>query len=267
MSKAEEIYFKSNKALWNEKVSFHKTSDFYDLEGFRKGKNTLKEIELSELGDVSGKSVLHLQCHFGLDSMSLSRLGAQVTGVDFSEEAIVVANELKTELGLNTNFICSNVYDLKKNLDQKFDIVFTTYGVIGWLPDLSRWADIVSHFLKPGGAFYLAEFHPVIWMFDDNFTKFNYSYFKRGVIESEQEGTYADRTAKIKLVEYGWNHSISEVVNSLINHGLTIQFLNEYDYSQYDCFQNTIENEAGNFYIKGYEQVLPMVYSIKAIKE
>ncbi len=113
----------------------------------------------------------------------------------------------------------------------------------------------------------MAEFHPVIWMFDDNFTKFDYSYFKRGVIETEQEGTYADRNANIKLVEYGWNHSISEVVNSLTNHGLRIEFLNEFDYSPYDCFPNTVKNEQGNFYIKGYEQVLPMVYSIKAINE
>jgi len=267
MSKSEEKYFQSNKALWNKKVAFHKTSDFYDLEGFKKGKNVLKEIELTELGDVSGKSMLHLQCHFGLDSMSWSRLGAKVTGVDFSDEAIKIANELNAELGLNAKFICSNVYDLKQNLNQKFDVVFTTYGVIGWLPDLNRWAEIISHFLKPGGTFYLAEFHPMIWMFDEKFTKFSYSYFKSGVIENEQEGTYADRNANLKLKEYGWNHSISEVVNALINHGLKIQFLNEFDYSPYDCFQNTIKNEDGNFYINGHEKLLPMVYSIKAIRE
>lgn len=267
MSKTEEKYFQSNKELWNKRTSIHKTSDFYNLEGFRKGNNALNEIELDELGDVSDKSILHLQCHFGLDSMSWSRFGANVTGIDFSEDAINIANDLNTELDLNANFICSNIYDLKENLDQKFDIVYTSYGVIGWLPDLIRWADIISHFLKPGGTFYMAEFHPVVWMFDDNFSRLVYSYFNSGVLEIEQEGTYTDRNADIKHIEYSWNHSISEVINALISHGLNIKLMNEHDYSPYDCFQNTVKNNAGNYFIKGYEKVLPMVYSIKAIKE
>ena len=190
-----------------------------------------------------------------------------LTGIDFSEDAINIANDLNTELDLNANFICSNIYDLKENLDQKFDIVYTSYGVIGWLPDLIRWADIISHFLKPGGTFYMAEFHPVVWMFDDNFSRLVYSYFNSGVLEIEQEGTYTDRNADIKHIEYSWNHSISEVINTLISHGLNIKLMNEHDYSPYDCFQNTVKNNAGNYFIKGYEKVLPMVYSIKAIKE
>lgn len=264
MTKIEEKYFKSNKALWNKRTSIHKNSDFYDLEGFRKGKNVLNEIELKELGDVSGKSMLHLQCHFGLDSLSWSRLGAKVTGVDFSDKAIEIAAELNEELRFDTRFICSNIYDLKQKLDQQFDIVFTSYGTIGWLPDLDRWANIIRHFLKPGGTFYIAEFHPVIWMFDDDFSKLTYSYFNSGVIEIEQEGTYANKNAKLKQKEYSWNHSIGSVVNALIKHGLSIQSLNEFNYSPYDCFSNTIKNEEDNFFIKGYEGVLPMVYSIKA---
>ncbi len=266
MSKAEDTYFQSNKELWNKRTSVHKTSDFYDLEGFKKGKNALNEIELTELGDVSGKSILHLQCHFGLDTMSWVRLGAEVTGIDFSNMAIDTARKINDELGLYANFICSNVYDLKQHLDKKFDIVFTSYGVVGWLPDLNRWADIISHFLKPGGTFYMAEFHPVVWMFDDKFTKLIYSYFNEGVLEIEQEGTYTDRDADIKHIEYSWNHSISEVVNALINHGLNIKLMNEHNYSPYDCFQNTVKNHEGNYFIRGYEKVLPMVYSIKAIK-
>lgn len=266
MTEAEEKYFKSNQELWNKRTAIHKSSDFYDLDGFRKGKNVLNEIELNELGQVSGISMLHLQCHFGLDSMSWSRLGAQVTGVDFSKSAIDTAEDLNTELGLDANFICSNIYDLKNNLDQKYDIVFTSYGTIGWLPDLERWADTIRHFLKPGGIFYIAEFHPVIWMFDDDFSKLTYSYFNQGVIETEQEGTYADKHSKIKQKEYSWNHSIGDVVNALIKFGLSLQSLNEFNYSPYDCFPNTIKNEEGNFYIQGYEGVLPMVYSIKAVK-
>jgi 2-polyprenyl-3-methyl-5-hydroxy-6-metoxy-1,4-benzoquinol methylase len=264
MSTIEEKYFTSNKDLWNKRTSIHKNSDFYDLEGFKKGKNVLNEIELNELGDVSGKSILHLQCHFGLDSMSWSRLGAKVTGVDFSDNAIDVAKELNAELGLNATFICSNIYDLMQQLDQQFDIVFTSYGTIGWLPDLEKWADIIRHYLKPGGTFYLAEFHPVLWMFDDDFSKLTYSYFNSGVIETEEEGTYADKKSTLKQKEYSWNHSIGSVVNALIRHGLNIESLSEFNYSPYDCFPNTIKNEKGNFNIKGHEGVLPMVYSIRA---
>lgn len=196
--------------------------------------------------------------------MTWSRLGAEVTGVDFSDKAIEVAKELNEELNLNTEFICSNIYDLKQKLNRKFDIVFTSYGTIGWLPDLEKWADIIRYFLKPGGTFYMAEFHPVIWMFDNDFSKLTYSYFNSGMIEIEQEGTYADKNAKLMQKEYSWNHSISSVVNALIKQGFSIQILNEFNYSPYDCFSNTIINEEGYFYIKGYEGVLPLVYSIKA---
>ena len=266
MTEKEENYFKSNKDLWNKRAAIHKSSDFYDLDGFRKGKNVLNKIELTELGDVSGKSMLHLQCHFGLDTLSWARLGASVTGVDFSNAAIDTARDLSDELGIEADFICANVYDLMQHLDHQFDIVFTSYGVVGWLPDLNRWADIISHFLKPEGTFYMAEFHPVVWMFDDDFIKLKYPYLGGHVIETKQEGTYADRKAEIKHIEYSWNHSISEVVNALISRGLEIQLLNEFNYSPYDCFPKTTKNEDGNFYIKGYEGVIPVVYSIKAIK-
>lgn len=263
----EQKYFESNRELWNLKTGIHKTSAFYDVNGFKNGKNVLNEIELSELGNVHDKSMLHLQCHFGLDSMSWSRLGAKVTGIDFSDQAIATAKAINEEVGLDATFVCSNVYDLKENLQGNFDIVFTSYGVIGWLPDLDRWAAIVSHFLKPGGVFYMAEFHPFVWMLDEDFKHIHYSYFNQGVIEIDEEGTYADKDAAIKHKEYSWNHSISEVVNSLIYHGLEIKLMNEFDYSPYDCFPNTKKTENGNFHIDGFENVLPLVYSIKAIKK
>lgn len=267
MSKSLEEYFDSNKELWNQKTAVHKTSAFYDLEGFKKGKNALNEIELNEVGEVKGKSMLHLQCHFGLDTMSWSRLGAKTTGIDLSDRAIDVAKEINKEVGLDAQFLCSNVYDLKNHLNSQFDIVFTSYGVVGWLPDLDRWADIVSYYLKPGGVFYIAEFHPFVWMLDDDYKKIHYSYFNNGVIEIEEEGTYADKHADIQHKEYSWNHSISEVINALISHGLEIDFMNEYDYSPYDCFPDMIKNEENNFYINGFEKILPMVYSIKATKK
>ena len=149
-------YFEANKKLWNQRTIVHKDSSFYNLAGFKAGENVLTPIELNELGDVKGKKMLHLQCHFGMDSLNWARLGADVTGVDLSDEAIKEAKQLNDELAMNAKFICCNVYDLKEHLDEKFDIVFTSYGTIGWLPDLDKWAGLIAHYLKPGGTFYPA---------------------------------------------------------------------------------------------------------------
>lgn len=266
-------YFEANRQLWNQRTAIHRDSDFYTLESFKKGENVLTSIEQNELGDVKGKTMLHLQCHFGMDSLSWSRMGAEVTGVDLSDEAIKEANQLNDELEMNAKFICCNVYDLKEHLDRKFDIVFTSYGTIGWLPDLDKWAAIISHFLKEGGIFYIADFHPVLWMFDDDFTHIKYSYDNQEVIATENQGTYTDRNADIKSKEYGWNHSIGEILNALINHGLEILHFNEFMYSPYPCFNNTVEfekacppNRWGKWHIIGLEGKIPMVYSIKAKK-
>ena len=260
-------YFDANKQLWNQRTAVHKDSSFYNLAGFKAGENVLTPIELNELGDVKGKTMLHLQCHFGMDSLNWARLGAVVTGVDLSDEAIKEAKQLNNDLGMNATFICCNVYDLKEHLNEKFDIVFTSYGTIGWLPDLNKWAEIISCYLKPGGIFYMADFHPVVWMFDDEFTHFQYSYENSEVIITESEGTYTDRDADITGKEYGWNHSISEILNALITNGLQIGHFNEFMYSPYACFRNTVEFEKGKWHIKGLEGKIPMVYSLKAVKQ
>ncbi len=269
MSNQKELnkYFVANKNLWNKRVAIHKNSDLYDVEEFKKGKNSLQHIELEELSDVKGKSLLHLQCHFGLDSLSWARLGVKVTGVDFSEEAIDLAKSLNDELNLDAKFICSNIYDIEKHLDEKFDIVFTSYGTIGWLNDLNEWGRLISKYLKPGGIFYIVDFHNILWMFDEEFKELKYSYFfEEEPIAEENEGTYADRDAKIKQVEYGWNHPLSEVINSLIQNGLQIEFLHEFPYSVYNVFPNTAKGEDGWWRLKGFENIVPMMFSIKARK-
>jgi SAM-dependent methyltransferase len=231
---------------------------------------------LSELGDVKGKTLLHLQCHFGMDTMSWEREGAIVTGVDLSDDAIKLANEIRDELKLNAEFICANIYDLKdvskvpplEGLREAgFDIVFTSYGTIGWLPDLDRWAEIVSHFLKPGGTFYIADFHPALWMMDDNFDYIKYSYFNTQVITEEISGSYSNRDAPIKSIEHGWNHPFTEIINALLRHGLQIRQFNEYPFSPYNCFNKLERCDDGMWRIKGMNEKLPMMYSIKAIKE
>lgn len=260
------LYFDANRDLWNQRTVVHRDSAFYNLAGFKDGETVLTPIEPSELGNVKGKTLLHLQCHFGMDSLDWARRGAKVTGVDLSDKAIEEAEKLNKELGLNASFICCNVLDTSKFVKEQFDIVFTSYGTIGWLPDLKPWAQMIAERLKPGGVFYIAEFHPVVWMFDDEFTYIAYSYENREVIVTENQGTYTDRDADIKGKEYSWNHSISEVLNALIGAGLKIEMFNEHMYSPYPCFRNVVEFEKGKWYIKGLEGKIPMVYSLKAVK-
>lgn len=259
--------FEANKNLWNQRTKVHTGSTFYNLAGFKNGETVLTPIELNELGDVIGKTMLHLQCHFGMDTLDWARKGAQVTGVDLSDESIKQAMQLNDELKMSAKFVCCNVIDTSEYIKEQFDIVFTSYGTIGWLPDLQPWAKVIGEKLKPGGIFYIAEFHPVLWMFDDDFTHIKYSYENKEVIVTENEGTYTDRNAAISGKEYSWNHSISEVLNALIKAGLKIEFFNEHMYSPYPCFRNTIETEKGKWHIKGMEEKLPMVYSIRAVKQ
>lgn len=259
-------FIEANRHAWDIRLEAHKNSDFYDVEGWKNGKTSLTDIELRELGDVSGKKLLHLQCHFGQDTLSWARLGARVTGCDFSTESIAYARQLAREVNLKARFVCCNVYDLPQHLKGKFDIVFTSFGVIGWLPDLEPWAAVIAHFLKKGGVFYMAEFHPVVWMLDDKMEFIKYAYHNDGVIESEMTGTYADRYADLKYKEYGWNHSLGEVLNALLRHGLQLEFFNEYPYSPFDCFDKTVRGADGNYRIRGLEGKIPMVYSLRAVK-
>ncbi len=259
-------YFEANRESWNKRTGVHKDSQFYDLPAFKAGKSSLNKIELEDLDDVKGKTLLHLQCHFGMDTMSWAREGAKVTGVDLSDAAIDLARSVNDELGLDAKFICCNVYDLKDHLDEKFDIVFTSYGTIGWLPDLDKWASVVAHFLKPGGVFYIVDFHPVLWMMDEQFQYIKYHYFNTELIAEEISGTYTDRNAPIRSTEYSWNHPFSEMLNALIKNGLTIQQFDEFPFSCYNCFNNLEQGSDGMWRIKGMDEKMPVMYAIKAVK-
>ncbi len=260
-------YFDANRQAWNKRTGVHKDSEFYDVDSFKAGKSSLNKPELDEVGDVKGKSLLHLQCHFGMDTLSWAREGASVTGVDFSEDAIHFAKQLGSEVQVPVDFICCNVYDLPQHLDKQFDIVFTSYGTIGWLPDLNKWAEVIAHFLKPGGIFYIIEFHPVMWMFDDDFDRIKYPYHNAETIIEKQSGTYADRESNIEYEEVSWNHSLSEVFNSLIGKGLMVQHFSEFSFSCYNCFNKLVKSDDGFWRVKGLEEKLPMMYSIKATKQ
>ena len=260
-------YLHVNKANWNSRVPVHVTSEFYQMDGFLQGRSSLHDIELKLLGNIRGKSILHLQCHFGQDSISLARMGAKVTGVDFSEEAIAVAKELAVKSGVDASFVCCDIYSLPDFLQRRFDIVFTSYGVIGWLPHIDKWAYIISKYLVAGGYFIMAEFHPVVWMFDNDFTKVAYRYFKDEAIIETDENTYTDQDSPIEnQTSITWNHSLSEVMSSLITQRLQIISFTEYDYSPYNCFTNMEKVAENKYVIKNMGNKIPMVYSIKARK-
>lgn len=259
-------YIEVNRKLWNDRVSIHVDSEFYDQKGFLAGKSSLKNIELALLGDVQGKDVIHLQCHYGQDSLSLARMGARVTGIDFSDKAIEVAVGLNQSLDLGAEFYCCDVYDTLQVVSKKFDIVFTTYGVIGWLPHMNKWAKVIADLLKPGGRLIFVEFHPVVWMMDEQFDFIKYSYFNTEEIRETEEGSYADRYKNIKNESISWNHPFSDVVQSLLDAGLSIRKFQEFDYSPYACFDKMIKMEEDKYQIKGLEGKLPMIYAIEAFK-
>ncbi len=260
-------YRKINRELWNAKTEVHFESEFYDVKSFLAGKNSLNAPELQLLGDVAGKSLLHLQCHFGMDTLSLWRMGARVAGVDISDRAIERANELTEKLGAEARFLRSDIYDLPGVLNEAFDLVFTSYGTIGWLPDMDGWAEVIAHFLKPGGTFVIVDFHPVLWMFSEDFRSIKYDYFNTAPLVEEIEGTYADRSAPIKNQAVSWNHSLSEVLGALLKHGLVLELFREYDYSPYNCFENTVEIEPGKYQIRGLEGKIPMMFALRARKK
>lgn len=263
---SNQKYFETNKATWNEKVKVHAESEMYDLEAFKEGKTSLMTYELDALGDVKGKSLLHLQCHFGQDTLSWSRLGAKCTGVDLSDEGVKMARQLNDELKLDAKFVCCNVLDTSNYVKKQFDIVFTSYGVIGWLPDLKPWGKMIAERLQTGGAFYMAEFHPIVWMFDylQNPPVLKYGYMQEDVIYEEYDGTYADESSSMKSKEYGWNHGIGEVVSALTEAGLHIEYLTEHDESPYNVLPDLELTKSGMYATK--DKLYPLIFTLKATK-
>jgi len=258
----------ANRRLWDEWAKLHVNSEMYAHESFLRGRNSLNALELDELGDVQGKTLLHLQCHFGHDTLSWARLGATVTGMDFSPEAIEIARATAAQLDLPARFLCCNLYDLPQHLDQTFDVVFTSYGVLTWLPDLRAWARIAARYVKPGGIFYMAEFHPFSMVFNDEGEQVEqrYPYFNEGAIVLPAQGSYADREADVHGITYEWAYPLGEVLTALIDAELRIQFVHEFPYTCYQAFPWLEQHADGNFYPKAGIPSLPLMFSVKAEK-
>ncbi|HEY7874104.1 MAG TPA: class I SAM-dependent methyltransferase [Actinomycetota bacterium] len=270
MNENSNEHMAANRALWDEWTTIHETSEFYDLESFKAGGVRLRDYELDEVGDVTGKSLLHLQCHFGIDTLSWARLGARPTGVDYSERAIALATSLASELALDARFIQSNVYDLPRVLDDRFEVVYTSRGVIGWLPDLARWADVIAHFLVPGGFFYITEGHPMLWVFDDaedvTELEIKYPYFPRPEpLAFPTQGSYADPSAHVEQpVEYSWVHSMGEIVSALAAAGLRIDFLHELPFVEWPV-PFLEQRDDGRWWLPDDVQgEVPLFFSLKA---
>ncbi len=272
-----EEWLRANMAVWDELTGVHAASAFYDVEGFKAGRQTLTTIELDELGpDVGeGTTLLHLQCHFGLDSLSWARRGAIVTGVDFSPEAVALARRLADEVGLSrrARFVQTDIYDLPAVLQGPFDVVFSSWGVLMWLDDLERWADVVARFVRPGGVFYLAEYHPLAFLVDDgphaDELRLTYPYFQgREPLRFDEPGSYADPSAVTRhTVTYEWQHGFAEVVTPLLRRGLRLDFLHEFPVARGLRLPFLEQDEDGWQRVKGRGDDLPLSYSLKMTKE
>jgi SAM-dependent methyltransferase len=257
----------TNRALWDERVPIHVAGDFYDLEGFIAGRSELRPFERDELGDVSGATLLHPQCHIGTDTLSWAREGATVTGLDFSGPAVEAATELAKRAGLEqARFIQGDVYDAPQLVDnERFDVVYTGLCAINWLPDIDRWAQTMAQLVKPEGRFYLVEFHPFSSVFGDDDLTVAYPYFQEEPFEWDEPGTYADLEAPTqhnRSVE--WNHGLGEVVSALIKAGLTIEFLHEHNYTLFPRWSFLENPEHGIYRLPENVPSLPLMYSLLA---
>jgi len=214
---------------------------------------------------------LHLQCHIGSDTLSLALEGATVTGIDISAASLKLAKQLADETGLNARFIKSNIYDLKDNLQEQFDVVYTSQGVLCWLKDIEEWGKIVAHFLKPGGTFYIMDSHPVLMSADhskDKNFEFSVSYFnRRKAILWEEEGPdYADPNYIVKSKTFEWNWPLSDIINAIINAGLQINFVNEYPKIFYKAYPTMQQDENGWWYLPELKDDFPMIFTLNATK-
>jgi len=253
-----------NRASWEARTPAHLASRFYDVERWKQGGCSLTPIELAEVGDVAGKRLLHLQCHFGQDTLSWARRGATVVGLDFSSEAIAAARRFAEELRLPARFVCADVYSAAVALGETFDVVFTSYGVLGWLPNLQAWAKQVAACLKPGGRFHLVEFHPLVGMYSSDLQGLAYPYDSKGEpSQSEELGTYADRDAPIHVIDVEWNHGLGTVVGALLGAGLVLESLREHDWSPYALWPGSVEVAPGRYQVASLPGA-PLVYSIVA---
>jgi SAM-dependent methyltransferase len=266
--KGDQRRMSVNRHKWDESVPLHLVAPSYDVPAFLRGRSTLLPLESREMGSVQGKTLLHLQCHFGLDTLSWARRGAAVTGVDFSLPAVRAARRLARRAGIQARFLHSNVYDLPHVLDERFDIVYTGKGAMCWLPDIDRWAEVVATFLIPGGRLYLLEDHPVAEIFSNDppvdRLEPKIPYFTSRALREEYDGTYATQTKMKHRVTYSWSHPLSETLSALIRHGMDIESVREYPYGYWRRFPFMTEDRRGYWHLSRQPGLIPLMWSVTA---
>jgi SAM-dependent methyltransferase len=258
-----------NRRYWDQAAEAHIASEFYDVEGFRRGRDSLTPLEDEEMGDIAGKDLLHLQCHFGMDTLSLARRGARVTGVDFSPKAIAAARALARDLGLPARFVESDIDSLPEHLEAEFDIVYTGWGVKAWLPDLTRWSEVIARFLRPGGKLHLLEIHPFSYVFEEDgeTPRVVNPYFVSGPTRFETGGaSYATGVGIDVDHNYEWQHAISEIFGALLGAGLRIESFREFPWSCYRQFPWLEQCEDGCWHIPEGLPSLPLSFAIRAAR-
>jgi SAM-dependent methyltransferase len=263
-------YYEANRRNWNERAAIHAGSTAYNIDAFRSDPNHLSGVvafDRSYLGDLSGLSAAHLQCHIGTDTLSLARLGADVTGLDQSENSIDAARQLFADTGTDGRFEIANVYDAPAVLGQRYDLVYTGVGALNWLPSIERWAQVVSELLKPGGRLYLREGHPMLQSLADSTDgslRIQYPYFETTQpMVFDEGGTYTGDDVSLRNTRtYEWNHGLGEVVMSLLRRGLVLETLDEHDGLEWQMFPHMVFEDG--FYKLPPEQraLVPMMYTL-----
>jgi phthiocerol/phenolphthiocerol synthesis type-I polyketide synthase E len=256
-----------NRALWDERVPIHLDSAFYDVAGFLAGGSTLRAFELDELRDVAGLTLVHPQCHFGLDTLSWARRGAHVTGLDFSGAAVAAARRLAAEAKLDAEFVEADVYAAPEALGgRRFDVVYTGLGALNWLPDVERWAGVMASLVAPGGRLYLAEFHPFPEVFADDELRVAHPYFDPAPYRGEEAGTYANPDAATVHNRYVvFQHTLGSVVSAIAAAGLRIEFLHEHDHTLFARWPFLQPHPDGIFRLPEGAPALPLMYSLLAL--
>ncbi len=261
-----------NIGYWNELADIHQGSSYYDTAAFFDGASTLRDIEVKQLGNITGKKIIHLQCHIGLDSLSLARnLNAIVTGIDYSENSIRVARKYAERASVDCEFHCLRIGEVYQTLERRFDIVYTSYGVLCWLDNLKVWAQDIASLMAPGGEFHLIDDHPFACVFSGDKTaalQMSYPYFvKASPYVTFNNYSYAgDGRTLVNNKQYKWGHSMSEIFNCLTDAGLKIVSIDEYHKSFYNILPNMSQREDGWWYLNEYADSLPLVFSLKALK-
>lgn len=265
-------WHEANLSNWNNRAALHvrDATGFYNVEGFLAGRDALYPVEASEIGDVKGKRLLHLQCHFGLDTLSLARRGAVVTGLDFSPVAVEAARDLARKADLQATFVEADVYDARKVIQGEFDMVYSTWGTICWLPDVKRWAKVVADMLAPGGMFYFLDSHPSAQVLDERDGRIEPTYGWRTPVEkpdtfTESASYTGDAHAKPTTM-HNWIHPLSNIIGGLIEAGLRLEFLHEHEVLPYKLFPSMMPTGTGMFRLPDEAVPIPLAFSLRAVK-